>query len=207
MGFPRQEYWSGWSFPSPIFGDRAVLTGEERTVSATISAWMLSFPHDAIFSIRTILGACNRTGSWLLPQLVTESLVMKPRDTFCSQTAQMILCTRELESPYKDNAGQVRARCAMVPPLRRDWHSGEPGKGVGRGWPLSWVLGMIIDLFTGKGRESISGKGKLLIMSQRWEWAQRMAEIGGQLWGAICNFKLINLYRSPQCSDQCMQGG
>ena len=97
--------------------------------------------------------------------------------------------------------------CAMVPPLRRDWHSGEPGKGVGRGWPLSWVLGMIIDLFTGKGRESISGKGKLLIMSQRWEWAQRMAEIGGQLWGAICNFKLINLYRSPQCSEQCMQGG
>ena len=92
-------------------------------------------------------------------------------------------------------------------PLRRDWHTVEPGKGVGRGCPLSWVLGMIIDLFTGKGRESISGKGKLLIMSQRWEWAQHMAEIGDQLWGAICNFKLINLYRSLQCSEQCMQGG
>ena len=133
MGFPRLEYWSGWSFPSPIFGDRAILTGEERTVSATISAWMLSFPHDAIFSIRTILGACNRTGSWMLPQLVTESLVMKPRDTFCSQTAQMILCTRELESPYKDNSGQVRARCAMVPRYSETDIQGSPERVLGEG--------------------------------------------------------------------------
>lgn len=104
----------------------------------------------------------------MLPQLVTEFLVMKSRDTFCSQSAQMILYTREFERPYKDNAGQVRARCATVPPTERLTFR-EPGKGVGRGWPLSWVLGMIIDLFTGKGKESISGKGKLLVMSQRRE--------------------------------------
>ena len=109
MGFPRLEYWSGWSFPSPIFGDRAVLTGEERTVSATISAWMLSFPHDAIFSIRTILGACNRTGSWMLPQLVTESLVMSPGTLFVHKLPRWFCVHESLKAPTKtmqDRSGQ-----------------------------------------------------------------------------------------------------
>ena len=129
MGFPRQEYWGGWSFPSPVFGGRAVLTGGDRTVSATISAWMLSFPHDDIFSIRIIPGACNRTCPWMLPQPVTESLVMKSRDTFCSHTAQMILCTRELERPtetVQDRAAQDVLPCRPM---------GSPERVLGEGGP------------------------------------------------------------------------
>lgn len=134
-------------------------------------------PVDRVGSYR--VSGCELYGSFLFTCCPDDSVHMSARKPFQdSGTGQ-------------GRAGQWRLQC----PPRRDWLPQEPRRGclAGEASELDLQGWLLADTEEMGGRE-FQAKGKLPVKLQRPEETQYVEEIGGQLWGAVCNFQLINPY-------------
>lgn len=159
---------------------------------------------DALFPTPCLPLHWNHPGSLLAEQalgsltsLSWSPWVWGPKIFFVHKAAQMTPIAWEPESPYKvsvqDRAGRGELPCTLG---EIDFHRTQERVLGGSGlWAGS--SRMIIGSHGGNGRESISGKRKTpsRVAETRTDTVRWGA--GGQLWGAVCDLKLINLYWFP----------